>query len=179
MTVRIQALWVHEFGMPRRARFVLSGTAHHVTQRGNRRQDVFFCDQDRSRHVELVSEHSQRHDLRILGGCLMTNHIHLIVVPGHAQSMGLALREAHSRYALEVNRGQGWDGHLWQNRYFACALEDAHFLTAMRYVELNPVRAGLVAGASDGAWSSARTHVDLGARDRLLGGGVMKIGALG
>ncbi len=76
--------------MPRRARFVLPGTRHHVTQRGNRRGDVFFSDLDRSRYIELIREHSQRHDLRILGWCLMSNHVHLIVVPGHAKSMALA-----------------------------------------------------------------------------------------
>jgi putative transposase len=154
--------------MPRRARFVLPGTPHHITQRGNRRQNVFFSNQDRSRYLELVRQHSLRHNLRILAWCLMTNHIHLIVVPGHANSMGLALREAHSRYSLEVNQAQGWDGHLWQNRFFSCALADENFLTAVRYVEQNPVRAGLVAHASDWPWSSARAHGSAGAQDNVL-----------
>jgi len=154
--------------MPRRARFVLPGTPHHVTQRGNHRQNVFFSDQDRSRYLELIREHSLRHELRILAWCLMTNHIHLIVVPGHAKSLALALREAHSRYSLEMNHAQGWDGHLWQNRFFSCALEEDHFLTAMRYVEQNPVRAGLVAHASDWRWSSARAHGSPGVQDGVL-----------
>jgi REP element-mobilizing transposase RayT len=163
--------------MPRRARFVLSGTPHHVTQRGNRRQDVFFSDQGRSRYLELVREHSLRHELGVLGWCLMTNHVHLIVVPGHAQSMGLALREAHSRYSLEVNREQGWDGHLWRNRYFSCALEDDHFLTALRYVELNPVRAGLVARASDWRWFERAGALEFGSAGRFVGWGVGAVDA--
>lgn len=82
----------------------------------------------------------------------MSNLVHLVVVPSHAKSVALALGEAHSRYAQEVNRAQGWDGHLWQNRFFSCPLEGAHLMAALRYVEQNPVRARMVAYACDWRW---------------------------
>jgi putative transposase len=144
--------------MPRRPRFVLPGAPHHVTQRGNNRQAVFFCDEDRRRYLQLLCQYSQRHDLRILGWCLMTNHVHLIAIPGTARSLALALGQAHSRYSLELNRKRSWIGHIWQNRFFSCPLEASHLLTALRYVDLNPVRAEMANHAWDWPWSSAGAH---------------------
>ncbi len=90
--------------MPRRPRFVVPGVPHHVTQRGNNRQDVFFSDQDRIRYLQILREHLRRHDIRILGWCLMTNHVHLVAIPENMESLALALGQAHSQYALEHNR---------------------------------------------------------------------------
>jgi putative transposase len=154
--------------MPRRARFVLPGVPHHVTQRGNNRQDVFFSDQDRIHYIQMLRAHSHRHDLRILGWCLMSNHVHLIVIPGNSGSLALALGQAHSQYSLEYNRLDGRVGHLWQNRFFSCPLEPSHLVSAMRYVELNPVRAKMTTEAWDWRWSSARAHTSLQAHDELL-----------
>jgi len=154
--------------MPRRPRFVVPGVPHHVTQRGNNRQDVFFSEQDRIRYLQILSEHSLRQDVRILGWCLMSNHVHLVAIPGAPESLALALGQAHSQYSLEQNRSQGCVGHLWQGRFYSCPLEPSHLLSAMRYVELNPVRAGMTANAWDWRWSSARAHCSPEVRDELL-----------
>jgi putative transposase len=145
----------------------MPGIAHHITQRGNNREDVFFSDRDRVRYLEILSEHCLRHQLRVLGWCLMTNHVHLIAVPGAEESMAKTLGQAHAQYSLEVNRAQHRVGHLWQNRFFSCALDSRHLLVAMMYVDLNPVRAGMVECALEWEWSSARGHAGAGA-DALL-----------
>jgi len=119
------------FCMPRRPRFVLPGVPHHVTQRGNNRQPVFFSDEDRIRYLHLLREYSRRYESRILGWCLMTNHVHLIVIPGTPESLALTLRQTHSNYSIELNRDQGWVGHLWQNRFFSCPLDPPHLLAAL------------------------------------------------
>ena len=98
----------------------------------------------------------------------MTNHIHLILIPASAESLALTLGQLHSQYALEQNRRRRRVGHLWQNRFFSCALEAAHLLAALHYVELNPVRAGMTATAGDWPWSSARAHASAGVRHELL-----------
>ena len=166
--LRAIALSLHYSDMPRRPRFVLPGVPHHVTQRGNNRQDVFFCDQDRIRYLQMLREHTRRYDVRILGWCLMTNHIHLIAIPGAATSLALCVRQAHSQYSCEQNRRQGRVGHLWQNRFFSCPLGSTHLLSAMHYVDLNPVRAGLASEAWNWRWSSAQAHTSPQKHDELL-----------
>jgi len=148
--------------MPRAARVVVPGQPHHVTQRGNRRADVFFTDADRRRYVELLGEYSARHELEILAWCLMSNHVHLVCVPSSEESLAACLGPVHLRYAQHVNWTQGWQGRLWQGRYHSCVLDGPHLLAAVRYVECNPVRAGLVARAADWPWSSAAGHCGLG-----------------
>ena len=153
--------------MPRIARVVVKDVPYHVTQRGNRRQDVFFCDDDRRMYLSWLSDYSHRYQLDILAYCLMKNHIHLVVVPHRHDSMADTLRIVHIRHCQMVNARFGWSGHLWQGRYFAAALDDAHLWAAVRYVERNPVRAGMVDQADDYAWSSAAFH--LGKRgDKLI-----------
>ncbi len=137
--------------------------AHHVTQRGNARQEVFFTPQDRQVYLGLLRQYSQHYGLRILGYCLMTNHVHLVAWPQHTDSLAKTLREVHGRYARYRNTIEGATGHLWQSRYYSCAIEGVGMASLMRYVELNPVRAKLVRSAADYAWSSAVTH--LGGRD--------------
>ncbi|HEY2842081.1 MAG TPA: transposase [Bryobacteraceae bacterium] len=154
--------------MPRRPRFVVPGVPHHITQRGNNRQEVFFSDQDRMVYIQILREYSRRHDVRILGWCLMTNHVHLIAIPGTPEALALALGQAHSQYSLEKNRQLGRVGHLWQNRFFSCAIASNHLLPAMRYVELNPVRAAMTGEAWDWRWSSARAHTSSKVHDGLL-----------
>jgi len=91
----------------------------------------------------------------------MTNHIHLIVIPPDEESLAIAIRRTHGRYAQYLNARKLRTGHLWQNRFFSCPLEDSHLWAALRYVERNPVRAGLVAFPADWEWSSARAHLGL------------------
>jgi putative transposase len=154
--------------MPRRPRFIIPDVPYHITQRGNNRQNVFLTDQDRNRYIEILREHGSRHNLRILGWCLMSNHVHLVVVPGHEKSAALALGQAHSHYTLELNKQHGWIGHLWQNRFCSCPLDHAHLLAALHYAEQNPVRAGLVRRALDWRWSSAHAHCLPNGQDELL-----------
>ena len=148
--------------MPRIARFVCPGVPHHVTQRGNRRGRVFFSDADCRIYLTWLREYAARHELDILAYCLMTNHVHLVVVPATRDSMQLTFRHLHTRYAQRLNRAKDWKGHVWQGRYFASALDEPHFWSAIRYVERNPVRAEMVSRADDYPWSSARARCGLG-----------------
>ncbi len=145
--------------MPRFARVVAVGTPHHVTQRGNNRQAVFQSDQDRVLYLKLLRERSERHHLRIWGYCLMDNHVHLIAAPLSEDSLARTLRQAHADYARYANVRRNATGHLWQNRYFSCPMDDGYCWTALAYVERNPVRAGKAHEAGQYAWSSARAHL--------------------
>lgn len=153
--------------MPRIARFICVGVPHHVTQRGNRRGRVFFSDGDYLTYKLWLREYAVKHALEILAYCLMTNHVHLVVIPRIRDSMQLSLRYLHMRYAQRVNRTKGWKGHVWQGRYFSSALDEPYCWSAIRYVERNPVRAGMVRRAENYPWSSARAHCGLG-EDRVL-----------
>jgi putative transposase len=145
--------------MPRIARIVLPGMPHHVVQRGNNRQDVFFVDDDRRAYLELLAEQSKRHGLGLLAYCLMSNHVHLIVVPRSGASLAKAVGRTHWLYSQYVNRLHGRCGHLWQNRFFSCGLDERHLHQACVYAERNPVRARIVRLAWRYAWSSAAAHV--------------------
>ena len=145
--------------MPRLARVVATGLPHHVTQRGNYRQNVFSSDTDRLTYLGLLCEYSRPAGLRLIGYCLMTNHVHLIVVPEREDSLARGVGQSHCRYAHAVHARLHATGHLWQNRFYSTVMDEAHLLSAMRYVERNPVRAGMVADAAEYRWSSARAHV--------------------
>jgi putative transposase len=114
-----------------------------------------------------LEEHGAEAGLRMLAYCLMPNHVHLVVVPERMDSLGVVFRRVHGRYAQYLNVRRGRSGHLWQNRFFSCALDGNHLSVALRYVERNPVRAGLVAEAESYTWSSARAHLT-GKRNALL-----------
>lgn len=144
--------------MPRVARFVCPGVPHHVTQRGNRRARVFFSSADHQTYLAWLRSDSRRFGLEVIAYCLMSNHVHLVVVPDTPHSMERAFRHLHMRYAQRINRMKDWRGHVWQGRYFSAALDEAYFWAAIRYVERNPVRAGMVARAEDFPWSSARAR---------------------
>lgn len=145
--------------MARLARIVVPGLAHHVTQRGNRRQQVFFADADYAAYRALVAEACAAHDVTCIAWCLMPNHVHLILNPAAADGLRAALSEAHRRYSRGINAARGWTGYLWQGRFASYPMDDAHLLTAVRYVERSPVEAGLAPRAEDWPWSSARAHL--------------------
>lgn len=145
--------------MARLARVVAAGLPHHVTQRGNRRQAVFFGDQDYALYRELLAEGCRAAGVSVWAYCLMPNHVHLILVPHNADGLRAALGEAHRRYTRHVNFRQGWRGYLWQGRFASFPMDEPYLLACARYVELNPVRAGLVRRAKDWRWSSARAHL--------------------
>ncbi len=146
--------------MARLARVVMEGVAHHVTQRGNRGQRVFFGDDDYLAYGALLAAGCAGAGVAVWGYCLMPNHVHLILVPSSPDGLRAALAETHRRYTRRVNFREGWRGYLWQGRFASAAMDEVHLMAAARYVELNPVRAGLAAKAPDWPWSSARAHLE-------------------
>ncbi|PIV00135.1 MAG: transposase [Syntrophobacterales bacterium CG_4_8_14_3_um_filter_58_8] len=144
--------------MPRLHRTVFAGLPHHVTQRGNRREDIFFTDEDREVYLSWLREYSDKRQVEVLAYCIMTNHIHLIAVPATDDGLQQMLKPLHMRYAQRINRKHGWKGHLWQGRFFSSPLDEAYLWAAVRYVERNPVRAGMERRAEDYCWSSAAAH---------------------
>jgi putative transposase len=131
---------------------------HHITQRGNNRQDVFFVDDDRRVYLEILREQAAKHGLDVQGFCLMNNHVHLIATPHAEESLARAVGRTHFLYTQYINRMHQRSGHLWQNRFYSCPLDRRHFWQALRYVECNPVRARLHRLAWKYQWSSAAAH---------------------
>jgi len=143
----------------RLARVVIPGAAHHVTQRGNRRERVFFGDDDYRLYLGLISEAAKASGTAVWAYCLMPNHVHFIMVPREEDGLRATFAQAHRRYTGAIHARERWTGHLWQGRFASTAMDEAHLYAAIRYVDLNPVRAGLVARAADWPWSSARAHL--------------------
>ena len=150
--------------MPRVPRFVVPGLPHHVTQRGNYRQPVFFNDADRQFFLRRLAKRAKQYGIDVLAWCLMINHFHLIAIPRRRDSFALGLRALLGEYSLRINSKRGEArGHIWQSRFYSCALSERHLGMALRYVELNPVRANLVDDPEQYPWSSARGHLGLAA----------------
>jgi len=146
--------------MARIARAVAPGYPHHVTQRGNRRQQTFFNDEDYRSYQVLMAEWCAKHHVEIWAYCLMPNHVHLIAVPETKEGLNSAIGEAHRRYnTRRVNFRKGWRGHLWQRQFSSFIMEERYLFACTRYVELNPVRAGLVEKPEKWLWSSAGPHI--------------------
>jgi REP-associated tyrosine transposase len=145
--------------MARMARVVVPGVAHHVTQRGVRRSDVFFCDEDRELYISLLSKFCIKSGTEIWAYCLMSNHVHLVMVPGTEDGLRASLGEAHRRYTQYINQRENCRGHLWQERFHSFPMDESYLLAGVRYVELNPVHAGMVKLPEEYAWSSARAHL--------------------
>jgi putative transposase len=154
--------------MARFARVVVAEVAHHVTQRGNARQVILSSDRDRATYLELLRHYSELHALALLGYCLMSNHVHLIAVPRACEALAQTLKHAHGRYASYWNARNSSSGHVWQGRFYSCPLDETHLWRALRYVEMNPVRAGMVPEATQWPWSSAAAHCGSGAPQALL-----------
>lgn len=138
---------------------MVAGLPHHVTQRGNDRQDVFFVDDDRRAYLEFLKQEGDKHGLEVLGYCLLSNHVHVVATPREETALAKAVGRTHFLYAQYINRLHRRSGHLWQNRFYSCGLDEAHTVAALRYVERNPVRVGLVLEAWEYEWSSAAAHV--------------------
>ena len=146
--------------MGRIARVVATGLPHHVTQRGNNRQDVFFSAADRKLYLTTLSRYCQEFKLQVWAYCLMSNHVHIVVVPEQDYSLAQGIGRTNLMYTQYVNRKYRRTGRLWQNRFFSAPVgSDKYLWTVCRYVENNPVRARLVEHAWEYRWSSARHHV--------------------
>ncbi|MDO8602364.1 MAG: transposase [Candidatus Omnitrophota bacterium] len=149
--------------MPRIARVVAVGHPHHITQRGNYGQTVFLSDEDRKIYCAWIDKYSDKYGLSLLVDCLMPNHIHFIGIPEKKDSLAKTFNTVHMRYAQYYNEKMKTKGHLWQGRFYSCALDEDHLIAAARYIERNPVRAQLVKKPWQWKWSSASAHI--GVRD--------------
>lgn len=155
--------------MPRISRAIAVGYPHHITQRGNYRQAVFVEANDYNHYLHWLAQFAVKYGLEIWAYCLMPNHVHLVGVPRQADSLSRTLHTVHMQYARYFNSKRNAVGHLWQGRFFSCAMDERHVSAAVRYVELNPVRSGLVESPHDYPWSSAKSHIS-GVRDPVLSG---------
>ena len=153
--------------MARLARVVVPYYPHHITQRGNRRQQVFFCDDDYVAYIRLMAEAKINAQVDVWAYCLMPNHVHLVVTPETVTGLREFFGEAHRRYTRRINFREGWLGYLWQGRFQSFVMDEQYLLAAVRYVEMNPVRAGLTRTASEWRWSSASAHL-AGINDELV-----------
>ena len=145
--------------MARLARVVVPGIPHHITQRGNRRQAVFFSDNDKTKYINFLKEEASKNKVLIWAWCLMNNHVHFVVVPSTEESLSKTFGDTHKRYTRMINFREKWRGYLWQGRFSSFPMDESYLLSAVRYVERNPVEAGVVSKAEDYPWSSAKAHV--------------------
>ena len=146
--------------MARLARYVIPGVPHHVTQRGNGRQQTFFSDADYAAYRDLLAKHCAAHGIAVWSWVLMPNHVHLILVPEHIDGLRAALSKVHRSYAGRIHAREKRTGHFWQGRFGCVAMDEPHLLAALRYVALNPVRARLTQRAEDWRWSSVQALLD-------------------
>ena len=153
--------------MARIARVIAPGIPHHITQRGNRRQQTFFNDEDYQAYIRLMAEWCSRFSVEVWAYCLMPNHMHMIAAPQSEEGLRRAIGEAHRRYTRQINFREGWRGHLWQGRFASFPMDENYLLAAARYIELNPVRAKLVDRPEAYKWSSAIAHLK-GHNDELV-----------
>lgn len=159
--VRIFVLYPHySFGMPRKLRFAPPGYFLHITQRGNYRQRTFFSEQDYTTFLDLLVHYSESLTIDILAYCLMPNHFHLMAQAHQPGDLSRFMQCVNGRYAQYLHGRLTRRGRLWQERFYSCITQDSYILTALRYVELNPVRARLAENAVDYRWSSAAAHAE-------------------
>ncbi len=154
--------------MPRQPRYFLPNIPQHVVARGVDRQAVFFQDKDYARYRQNLRKAAKENQCQIHAYVLMTNHVHLLVTPGDERALPLMMQAMGRTYVQQINRCYGRSGTLWEGRYKASPVEtDQHLLACQRYIELNPVRAGLVEAPGEYFYSSFRHHA-LGISDPLL-----------
>ncbi|MGE4208532.1 MAG: transposase [Oligoflexales bacterium] len=140
---------------------------HHVTHRGTRRQSTFFSDKDYQAYIDTLSQCCRYFGVKIIAYCLMPNHVHLVCEPEREDSLRFAIGTAHETYSKQINYEKGWSGHLWQGRFFSAPMDEEYLAACVRYVEMNPVRAGICESPLSYRWSSAQAHVN-GADDKLV-----------
>ncbi len=145
--------------MPRRSRVVMPGVPMHLIQRGNNRGQCFFADADYLQYLEWLSESAQVSGCALHAYVLMTNHVHLLLTPRHEGSVGILMKRLGQRYVQYINRTYQRSGTLWEGRYRSCLIEqETYLLVCQRYIEMNPVRAGIVKHPRDYRWSSYRAN---------------------
>lgn len=154
--------------MARLPRLTLPGYPHHITQRGNNRQAIFSSAADYQVFLDLLHENAQKFGIALHAYVLMGNHVHLLATPGTAEGLPQMMQAVGRRYVRYFNDSQGRSGTLWEGRYRSAVIEtDRYLLACMVYIDLNPVRAGLVSDAKDHPWSSHGHYAGLRA-DKLV-----------
>ena len=148
--------------MARQPRLTVAGYPHHIIQRGNDRQAIVRSDSDRVLLLSLIDEYAKLHAVQIHAYVLMDNHFHLLATPATSEGLPLMMQAVGRRYVRHVNSTYQRTGSLWEGRYKSTLIETERYLLAcMAYIDLNPVRAGMVAQAKDYPWSSHRHYVGL------------------
>jgi putative transposase len=145
--------------MSRLPRIIVPGIPHHVTQRGNRRQQIFMEDDDYALYRDWLARACRSNGVEVWSYCLMPNHVHLILAPSDETGLSRAVGETHRRYSGYINARLRVTGHLFQGRFGCVAMDEPHLMAAFRYVALNPVKAKLAATAADWPWSSTPAHL--------------------
>ncbi|MEE9344886.1 MAG: transposase [Methylococcales bacterium] len=141
--------------MARLPRYFVKDQAQHIIQRGNNRDSIFASDDDYRFYLDCLKDAGKRHELLIHAYVLMTNHVHILASPKTENSIPKTLQSVGRRYVQYFNGAYDRTGTLWEGRYKATVIDsDRYFLTCMRYIELNPVRAGMVEHTRDYPWSS-------------------------
>jgi putative transposase len=155
--------------MPRIARAIATGFPHHVIQRGNNREKVFFDKQDRDQYLSLLKRYADKWSSPILVYCLMSNHVHLLTRPEEEESLYKMMQGVTLCYTQYINRKYKRSGRLWESRYHSCIVDKEQYMWAVaRYIEQNPTRARIVRKNEDFPYSSARAHIQ-GIKDEVLG----------
>lgn len=145
--------------MPRRPRVVLAHTPLHLIQRGNNRQICFAADEDYRFYLGWLHEFANKTGCKVHAYVLMTNHVHLLLSADRGEAVGELMKSIGQRYVLHFNRTYSRTGTLWEGRFRSCLIQAQDYLLAcLRYIELNPVRAGMVKHPAEYPWSSYRAH---------------------
>src|SRR5260221_10884913 len=145
--------------MGRPVRPIGDGLVYHALNRGNNRQAIFACAADYSLFLHALAQTRERYPFELFGYCLMTNHFHLLLRPGPGQSISRILQSLTVAHTWHYHRQQGTSGHVWQGRFKSPVIqEDDHLLIVLRYLESNPLRAGMVSDLKDYPWSSYAVH---------------------
>ena len=154
--------------MARLARLVLPNFPHHLVQKGNNAQSVFLDSNDYSRYIQLACKYSHKYSVDISAYCLMSNHIHILAAPAKENGLAEMMRPVAGLYARYFNKKYGKKGHLWETRFYSSVVEaDSYLFCVAQYIELNPVRAGIVTKPEDWRFSSATHHIN-GVADPLV-----------
>jgi putative transposase len=147
--------------MPRRARLSIAGIPWHIIQRGNNRSACFYADEDYHRYLAILTEQAEKHGCRVHAYVLMTNHVHLLITPERKDSAALLMKHLGQRYVQYINRSYNRSGTLWEGRFRSCLAQSADYVLACyRYIELNPVRAGMATHPRHHPWSSYHVNVE-------------------
>jgi len=145
--------------MPRPPRIIVPRIPHHVTHRSSHQKNLFFSYFDRIEYLAILKKQCLRTGLIVDGFCLMDNHVHLIVTPPTEESLSSAIGQTACQFSRAKNLHKKLTGHVWERRFYSCPMDDSHYISALLYVDYNPVRAGLVESPADWLWSSAKAHL--------------------